>query len=132
MHLIANGSLIKNAILFWDEPEANLNPKLTKIVSDFLLRLAGGGIQVFVASHDYLLTNELSLNAEFATAAATNAPIRFFAFGRTAEGSVEVESGATLAELSKNPIMEEFEALYERERGLFYASDRSRKEEPIA
>jgi predicted ATP-dependent endonuclease of OLD family len=64
MHLIANGSLMKNAILFRDEPEANLNPRLTKIVSDFLLRLASNGVQVFVASHDYVLTNELSLNAE--------------------------------------------------------------------
>ena len=43
MHLIANGSLAKNAILFWDEPEANLNPRLTKIVSDFLLRLQAMG-----------------------------------------------------------------------------------------
>jgi AAA domain, putative AbiEii toxin, Type IV TA system/AAA domain len=132
MHLIANGSLMKNAILFWDEPEANLNPRLTKIVSDFLLRLASSGIQVFVASHDYLLTNELSLNAEYATEAANSAPIRFFAFGRRADGSVEVQSGATLAELSQNPIMEEFEALYERERGLFYGSERSGKEQPIA
>jgi hypothetical protein len=132
MHLIANGSLMKNAILFWDEPEANLNPKLTKIVSDFLLRLAGNGIQVFVASHDYLLTNELSLNAEYATEAANNAPIRFFAFGRTADGSVEVQAGATLAELRQNPIMEEFEALYERERGLFYAGGRPREEGPVA
>jgi hypothetical protein len=132
MHLIANGSLTKNSILFWDEPEANLNPKLTKIVSDFLLRLAGNGIQVFIASHDYLLTNELSLNAEYATEAANNAPIRFFAFGRTDDGSVEVQSGATLAELRQNPIMEEFEALYERERGLFYAGGRPREEEPVA
>jgi hypothetical protein len=28
MYLITNGSLIENGILFWDEPEANLNPKL--------------------------------------------------------------------------------------------------------
>ncbi len=132
MHLIANGSLMKNAILFWDEPEANLNPRLTKIVSDFLLRLAGSGIQVFVASHDYLLTNELSLNAEYATEAARSAPIRFFAFGRAADGFVEVESGATLAELRRNPIMEEFEALYTRERGLFYASERPSEEGTVA
>jgi hypothetical protein len=132
MHLIGNGSLMKNAILFWDEPEANLNPRLIKIVSDFLLRLASSGIQVFVASHDYLLTNELSLNAEYNTEASNNAPIRFFAFGRRADGCVEVESGATLAELRQNPIMEEFEALYERERGLFYASEQSNGEAPVA
>jgi putative AbiEii toxin of type IV toxin-antitoxin system/AAA domain-containing protein len=124
MHLIANGSLMKNSVLFWDEPEANLNPKLIKIVADFLLQLGASGVQVFVATHDYLLTNELSLNAEYQTQAADDAPIRFFAFSRGDHGGVEVQSGGTLAELDRNPIMEEFEALYDRERGLFYQSDR--------
>ncbi len=124
MHLIANGSLMKDGVLFWDEPEANLNPRLIKIVADFLLRLAASGVQVFVATHDYLLTNELSLNAEYHTTAAGEAPIRFFAFSRGESGGVEVQSGGTLAELDRNPIMEEFEALYERERRLFYQNDR--------
>ncbi len=124
MHLIANGSLMKNSVLFWDEPEANLNPKLIKVVADFLLRLGANGVQVFVATHDYLLTNELSLNAEYQTKAADDAPIRFFAFSRSEHGGVEVQSGGTLAELDRNPIMEEFEALYDRERGMFYQSDR--------
>ena len=124
IHLIANGSLMKDSVLFWDEPESNLNPKLIKIVADFLLRLGTSGVQVFVATHDYLLTNELSLNAEYQTQAADDAPIRFFAFRRGDQGGVEVQSGGTLAELDRNPIMEEFEALYDRERGLFYQSDR--------
>lgn len=108
------------------------NPTLTKIVSDFLLRLSGNGIQVFIASHDYLPTNELSLNAEYAPEAANNAPIRFFAFGRTADGSVEGQLGATLAELRQNPIMEEIEALYDRERGLFFAGGRPAEEGTLA
>jgi len=120
MHLIANGSLMKNSILFWDEPEANLNPKLIKIVADFLLRLAGSGVQIFVATHDYLLTNELSLNAEYGTEAIRDAPIRFFDFSRANDNRVDVQSAATLAELTQNPIMEEFEKLYDRERLLFH------------
>jgi wobble nucleotide-excising tRNase len=124
MHLIANGSLLKNSVLFWDEPEANLNPKLVKIVADFLLRLAAYEVQVFVATHDYLLINELSLIAEYPAQAASDAPIRFFIFSRVEGGGVEVRPGATLAELDANPIMEEFEALYDRERRLFYERDR--------
>jgi predicted ATPase len=120
MHLIANGSLTKNSILFWDEPEANLNPKLIKIVADFLLRLAGSGVQIFMATHDYLLTNELSLNAEYGTEAVRDAPIRFFGFSRANDNRVDVQSAATLAELTQNPIMEEFEKLYDRERLLFH------------
>ena len=45
-------------------PEATLNPKLIKLVADFLLRLAAAGIQVFIATHDYLLSTELSLQSE--------------------------------------------------------------------
>jgi hypothetical protein len=114
MQLIANGSLTKDSVLFWDEPESGLNPRLIKVVADFLLRLAAHGVQVFIATHDYLLTNELSLNAEYRTPAADDAPIRFFAFNRGEKGGVEVQSGETLAELHQNPIMEEFEALYDR------------------
>ncbi len=126
MHLIANGSLMRNAVLFWDEPEANLNPKLIKIVADFLLRLAIGGVQVVIATHDYLLTNELSLQAEYQTEQAQKAPIRFFSFYRSGDHSVEIQQGDTLADLRQNPIMEEFEALYNREQRLF------RQEQPIA
>ena len=124
MHLIANGSLTQDGLLFWDEPEANLNPRLTKVVADFLLRLAGEGVQIFVATHDYLLTNELSLQSEYRTDPARKAPIKFFAFDRGEDG-VTVQSGATLAELDHNPIMEEFEALYDRERRLFIEPDRA-------
>jgi len=125
MHVIANGSLMKNAILFWDEPEANLNPKLIKIVVDFLLRLAVGGVQIVIVTHDYLLTNELSLQAEYQTEQAQSAPIRFFSFYRAEDHSVGIQHGDTLADLHQNAIMEEFEALYNREQRLFH------QEQPI-
>lgn len=125
MHLIANGSLMTNGVLFWDEPEVNLNPRLTKVVADFLFRLAASGVQIIIATHDYLLTNELSLNAEYRTGAASQAPIRFFSFSRGEDRSVSIQPGDTLAEIGENPIMEEFEALYDRERGLFYQAGRA-------
>ena len=52
--------------------------------------------------------------------ASQSAPIRFFAFHRTPENGVEVQSGATLADLDENPIMEEFAGLNERESRLFH------------
>jgi len=118
MHLISNGSLTKQTLLFWDEPEANLNPKLIKIVADFLVNLARNGIQVFIASHDYLLTNELSLWSEYATSQPSGPGVRFFAFTRMEDGVV-AQTGRTLAEIDTNPIMDEFAAFYERERQLF-------------
>ena len=123
IYLMVNGSLLENGILFWDEPEANLNPRLIKTIADFLLEIAGAGIQVFVATHDYLLTNELSLQAEYQTASAQNAGIRFFGFHREDKGPAHIQSGAVLADLDRNPIMEEFAALYDRERLLFRGAD---------
>ncbi len=80
-HLIANGSLTANAFLFWDEPEANLSPKLSQLTSDVVFRLAGAdeGVQVFLATHDYVLTSDLSLATE--TNAAWRPGTVFFALG---------------------------------------------------
>ena len=34
MYLILSGSLSKNAILFWDEPETNMNPKMIQPMTE--------------------------------------------------------------------------------------------------
>lgn len=46
-YLITNGSLTPSGILFWDEPEANLNPQSITVVVNFLRILAGSGVQIF-------------------------------------------------------------------------------------
>jgi ABC-type ATPase involved in cell division len=114
VHLINNGSLDTNTILFWDEPEANLNPRLIKHIALFLRELARVGVQVFIATHDYLLTGELSLAAEYKT--APEVPIRFFAMSRTDDKPVKIQSGDTLADLQDNPILDEFAEHYQREQ----------------
>jgi predicted ATPase len=60
--LIATGSLIGTGSLFWEEPEANLNPKLIKQVARTILQLCQSGIQVFVASHSLFLMRELDIH----------------------------------------------------------------------
>ena len=62
--LIRNGSLKPGAALFWDEPETNLNPKLYGVVVDVLLELQRIGVQVFLATHDYVILKELDLQAK--------------------------------------------------------------------
>jgi energy-coupling factor transporter ATP-binding protein EcfA2 len=119
-HLIRNGSLAQGSVLFWDEPETNLNPRLIPTVAQALLALAAAGIQVFVATHDYLLTNELSVLAEYGTPEAIAAKPRFFCLSQPGPREpVQVESGDTIADLRTNPILEEFAAHYEREQKLF-------------
>jgi AAA15 family ATPase/GTPase len=61
MQLLSNGSLATGDTLFWDEPEANLNPKLIKLIAFLMHTLSENGIQVIAATHSYFLLKELDL-----------------------------------------------------------------------
>ena len=54
--LVKNGTLEKGSVLFWDEPEANINPKYISVIAELLLELQRNGVQIFVATHDYMLS----------------------------------------------------------------------------
>jgi predicted ATPase len=118
--LILNGSLFKNSILFWDEPEANLNPQLIKPVCDILRKLAEMGVQIFVSTHDYLLTNELSLAAEYSDRSSKGLPslVRFIGLVRDAENVTGKQVGDTLPEIKDNPILAAFTRHYDEEEEL--------------
>ena len=116
-HLVANGSLTPGGVLFWDEPETNLNPRLITQLVDFLVALARHGVQVILTTHDYLLAHRLSLISEYSEAEPR---IRFFGLACEEAGSpVQVMKGDTLAGLPNNPIVEEFARHYDFERELF-------------
>ncbi|MGN0939947.1 MAG: ATP/GTP-binding protein, partial [Selenomonas sp.] len=53
--LVKNGTLEKGAVLFWDEPEANINPKYLPVLVELLLELQRNGVQIFISTHDYIL-----------------------------------------------------------------------------
>jgi predicted ATPase len=115
MYLILNGELSKNSVLFWDEPESNLNPALIKVVANFIKLLAEKGVQIFIATHDYLLTHLLSLHAEYRK--IEPAPdMKFFCLSKNEVGSVEIEVGETLIQINNNPILEEYAQYYDLER----------------
>jgi predicted ATP-dependent endonuclease of OLD family len=117
IYLIRNGSLTKETILFWDEPEVNLNPRYIAIVVKFLQTLAKNGVQIFVATHDYLLAHLLSLDAEYRE--QTDAPpMKFLSFYKGEDGT-EIESADTLAGIHNNSILDEYAAYYELEQKLF-------------
>ena len=54
--LMKNGTLEKGSVLFWDEPEANINPLHIPLIVDMLLELQQGGVQIFISTHDYILS----------------------------------------------------------------------------
>ena len=41
--------------LLWDEPEANMNPKLMRLLVEVLLALSRNGQQIILTTHDYVL-----------------------------------------------------------------------------
>ena len=51
--LLMNEGITNDTIMFWDEPEANLNPQLYSLLVDVLLTLSRSGIQMFLATHSY-------------------------------------------------------------------------------
>jgi energy-coupling factor transporter ATP-binding protein EcfA2 len=114
VRLLANNELRETGVLFWDEPEANLNPQLAVVVANVLAKLAAEGIQVFVATHDYLVSESLGLLAR-----RSDTPnMRFFSFVRAeGEDAVRVQQADDLDDLSQNLIREELLRHYDRVRG---------------
>ncbi|MGY2134425.1 AAA family ATPase [Hymenobacter sp. HD11105] len=59
--LLSNGSLTPKATLFWDEPEANLNPALLKKLAAVLAELAQQGFQIILATHSLFLLKQFHI-----------------------------------------------------------------------
>jgi hypothetical protein len=91
--LIANGSLDTNSMLFWDEPEANLNPRLIRRLAPLLLDLADAGVQVFIATHSLFLMRALELERHH----RSSLKAVFIGLKATAEG-VTVKQGPSLTQ----------------------------------
>ncbi|GAB3251750.1 AAA family ATPase [Arthrobacter pigmenti] len=64
IRLVSNGVLLEGGYLFWDEPEANLNPSVQRAVARVILALARSGTQVFVATHSVFMLRELQMLVE--------------------------------------------------------------------
>lgn len=127
-HLIKNGTLREGSILFWDEPETNLNPKLIREIVGIIRELAAAGVQVFVATHDYLVTYELGMAVKYKT--EPNVPVKFFALYKESKrkNSPTIhESSDDISGLEHNSILDEFAAHYDRETALFAKSFRGEK-----
>ncbi len=56
--LLLNGGLKDKGVLFWDEPEANLNPRLIRLIAEIIYRLSSK-IQVFITTHSLFLMREI-------------------------------------------------------------------------
>ena len=62
-YLVLNGELRKRSSLFWDEPEANLNPRLLVKLAQVLVELSKI-MQITIATHSLFLLRELEILQE--------------------------------------------------------------------
>jgi predicted ATP-dependent endonuclease of OLD family len=106
--LIKNGWLEPGSTLFWDEPETHLSPILMDELIGVLLKLARNGVQIFLATHNYVIIKELDLQA------IPEDKVRYFGFEMTENGT-QVHATDDYALLKPNPIMEQFDSIYDRE-----------------
>lgn len=62
--LVRSGVLLSSGYLFWDEPEANLNPVSQLAVARTLMKLADNGVQIFLGTHSAFLVRQLELECK--------------------------------------------------------------------
>lgn len=104
--LIKNGTLEKGSILFWDEPEANINPCHIPVLVEMLLELQRSGVQIFVSTHDYVFSKYFEVKR------TENDIVTFYSFYNTDAG-VKVETNAYFKDLKENAIVKTYDQLLE-------------------
>ena len=106
--LVKNGALSNQSILFWDEPEANINPSAIPVVAKLLLALQRSGVQIFIATHDYFLSKYLDVNR------SKDDILQYYSLFFI-ENKLLCESADEFTLLNHNSIMESFVSLYRDE-----------------
>jgi len=98
MYLVRHGAIEeKGGSIYWDEPEANLNPRLIAKLAKILVVLASHGIQVHIATHSLFFLKEIDLQLKMA-AVKRKVPAHFFALADDGNG-VQVSVGDSLEEI---------------------------------
>jgi predicted ATPase len=111
--LIKNGTLEKGSVLFWDEPEANINPIHIPVLAELLIMLESEGVQIFISTHDYFLAKyiEVKRNKE--------SKVQYISFYEDKDNkTVQYEVEKEFEMLEHNTIMETFRQLYKEEIGV--------------
>ena len=109
--LIKNGTLEKGSVLFWDEPEANINPKYIPVLAELLIMLESEGVQIFISTHDYFLSKYIEVKRNY------ESNIQYISLYKDEE-KIECETATEFELLDHNAIMDTFRQLYREEIGV--------------
>ena len=110
--LIKNGTLEKGSVLFWDEPEANINPKYIPVLAELLIMLEKEGVQIFVSTHDYFLSKYIEVKRE------KDSNVQYISLYKDEKNQVQCEIAKEFELLEHNTIMDTFRQLYREEIGV--------------
>ena len=97
--LLRNGLIEEGTILFWDEPEANINPELIPTLVEILLELQRNGVQIFIATHSYNLGKYFEIKRQ------EGDKVLFHHLYKTNQGVTSARN-PYFGNLSNNPIIE--------------------------
>ena len=123
IYMILSGSLNKNTILFCDEPETNMNPKMIRPIVQALVALARMGVQIFVSTHDYFIQQEFNMVTSYPELNPTKLDVRFLSLYKDENThDVHCEMTNSASDLVHNAIMQEFDAMYDREQRIIYGN----------
>ena len=98
-------------VLFWDEPEVNLNPRWMDEIIETLVRLAESGVQIFLATHSYVILKQidLTLRAQL-TPGRDGVQARFFSLHKE-RGVSKATWADDFSELDPNPILDQYDQM---------------------
>ncbi len=82
-YLVMNGGLRDKSLLFWDEPDVNLNPKLIRNLAATLVSMSEKGVQIVLATHSLYLLRELEIAKKLQE---TKKNVRYIALAQTDAG----------------------------------------------
>ena len=94
--LITSGQLESESVLLWDEPENSLNPELLPVLVDILLELQRGGVQIFLATHNYYLARYFDVRKD------KNIPVMFHNLSKADDGQILCRSSHEYLKLPNN------------------------------
>ncbi len=111
--LAKNGTLEKGSVLFWDEPEANINPAYLSTIAELLLELQRNGVQIFLSTHNYFLAKYIEIKKE------EQDQVSFYSlYYRNDKDGACCEKSDQFSLLENNPITKTYLQIYRDEIGV--------------
>jgi energy-coupling factor transporter ATP-binding protein EcfA2 len=116
--LIKSRHIQEGSILFFDEPGANLHPQAIMDVVNLLFRLGQAGVQIFIATHSYVVLKQFEL---LAREHQEHVPLCVLAPNE--DNGVDATFADLQDRIPANSIVDASVELFERDLDLSFQSD---------